>query len=240
MSKSNKDSEGETTTTITATTHLTLPAQPTPLTYDQLNPKSHATEFLGPIGTAGISIIAPLTSYFLFYACNEGTGCPPTSMTDWATIWKRLGGWPSSSGQLWEWKAAGVYLVWYAFCVMCWAILPSEKAQGNLLRDGKRVIYRMNGVSPFQPGADTALADEQTPQGFYTLLLTLGISVGVLLQPRGIENFTWLYDHWVPLVSASLAMATFQAFFVYTWSFQSGELLALGGNSGVFVYDVCT
>ena len=156
MANSKKGAEGEITTTITATTHLTLPAQPTPLTYDQLNPKSHATEFLGPIGTAGISIIAPLTSYFLFYACNESTGCPPTSMSDWATIWNRLGGWPSPSGQLWEWKAAGVYLAWYAFCVMCWVVLPSEKAQGNLLRDGKRVTYRMNGVlsPPLDPCSD--------------------------------------------------------------------------------------
>jgi delta14-sterol reductase len=74
--------------------------------------------------------------------------------------------------------------------------------------------------------------------GFYTLLLSLGITVGILLQPGGIERFTWLYDHWVPLVSASLAMATFQAFWVYLYSFRSGELLALGGNSGVFIYDV--
>ena len=32
--------------------------------------------------------------------------------------------------------------------------------------------------------------------------------------------------------------ATFQAVFVYINSFYSGELLALGGNSGVMIYDV--
>lgn len=74
--------------------------------------------------------------------------------------------------------------------------------------------------------------------GHYTVLLTLGLSLGVLLQPGGIENFTWIYDHWIPLVSAALAMAFVQACWVYTWSFFSGELLALGGNSGVFIYDV--
>ena len=74
--------------------------------------------------------------------------------------------------------------------------------------------------------------------GFYTLLLSLGISLGIFLQPGGIEAYTWLYDHWIPLVSASMAMALFQAFFVYLRSFRSGELLALGGNSGVFIYDV--
>ena len=74
--------------------------------------------------------------------------------------------------------------------------------------------------------------------GFYTLLLALGISIGIIAQPGGPELYTWLYDHWVPLVSASLAMATAQAIWVYLYSFQSGELLALGGNSGVFFYDV--
>lgn len=34
-------------------------------------------------------------------------------------------------------------------------------------------------------------------------------------------------------------MATFQAVWVYVWSFFSGELLALGGNSGNVIYDVC-
>lgn len=33
-------------------------------------------------------------------------------------------------------------------------------------------------------------------------------------------------------------MSTVQAAWVYLWSFLSGELLALGGNSGIFIYDV--
>lgn len=139
-------SQGETTTTITATTHLTLPSHPTPLTYSQMNPKSHASEFLGPIGTGGISFVAPFFAYFLFYACNEGTGCPPTSLTDWRTMWMRVGDWPSTAGKLWEWKAAGVYLAWYAFCVAGWVVLPGEKVEGNLLRDGKRNLYKQNGA----------------------------------------------------------------------------------------------
>lgn len=139
-------SSGETTTTITATTHLTLPSHPTPMTYDQLNPRGKATEFLGPLGAIGVSTVAPLTAYFFYYACNESTGCPPRSVRDWSTILDRLGGWPSTAGKLWEWKAVGVYLVWYTFCIACWAILPGEKVEGNLLRDGRRKTYTMNGM----------------------------------------------------------------------------------------------
>ena len=74
--------------------------------------------------------------------------------------------------------------------------------------------------------------------GTWTILLALAITAGICSQPGGIELYTYLYDHWIPLTSAALVNATFQAIFVYVNSFYSGELLALGGNSGVFFYDV--
>lgn len=80
---------------------------------------------------------------------------------------------------------------------------------------------------------------ELTP-GLWTFLLTLGIAAGVVAQPGGIAAFAWLYDHFVPLLSAALAMCTFQAVFVYANSYISGELLAYQGNSGNFFYDVST
>ncbi|WWC93994.1 hypothetical protein V866_000832 [Kwoniella sp. B9012] len=209
--------EGTTTTVITATTHLTLPAHPIPLTYDELNPRSKPEEFFGPIGTFGITLLAPLFTYIFFYTCNDAVGCTPTTVSGWKYAWSLVGNFPSSAGYLWEWKAFAVYLGWYAYCIVCWKVLPGDVIKGNLLRDGTRKNYKMNGL--------------------YTLILTLGLSVGILLNPGGIELFTWLYDHWVPLVSSSLAMATFQALWVYGYSYYNGELLALGGNSGNFIYD---
>lgn len=72
----------------------------------------------------------------------------------------------------------------------------------------------------------------------WTIVLCLAITAGIVSQPGGIELYTYMYDHWLPLTSAALVNATFQAVFVYVNSFYSGELLALGGNSGVFIYDV--
>ena len=65
----------------------------------------------------------------------------------------------------------------------------------------------------------------------------MGLLTGLLLQPGGIERLSWVYDHFVPLLSASVAMSLAQAGWVYAYSFFSGELLALGGNSGRFFYD---
>ncbi|OWZ74451.1 hypothetical protein AYX14_00098 [Cryptococcus neoformans] len=209
--------EESTTTVITATAHLDLPAHPHIKTYQELNPRSKPTEFFGPCGTGAITLFAPLFAYIFFFACNDAVGCTPTSVQGWKDAFALVGNYPSSAGKLWDWKAAGVYLGWYAFCMICEVVLPGQKVQGNLLRDGRRKVYRMNGL--------------------YTFLLALGLLTGVLVQPRGIQAFTWLHDHFVPLMSASLAMATFQAVWVYVWSFFSGELLALGGNSGNVVYD---
>lgn len=73
---------------------------------------------------------------------------------------------------------------------------------------------------------------------FSTLLLATGISLGIALLPNGAETYSWLYDHWIGLLTAALANSIFQGLWVYLWSFKSGELLALGGNSGNVVYDV--
>jgi delta14-sterol reductase len=133
----------EVTTTITATTTLDLPTNVIPLTYEQLNPKSKPTEFLGPIGTAGATILTPTIAYLLFYGCNETYGCPALSAEGWGKTvtndWRSINGW------WWDWKAAGVYLAWYAYIVACWKFLPGEKVQGTSLRDGTRKTYTMNG-----------------------------------------------------------------------------------------------
>lgn len=84
--------------------------------------------------------------------------------------------------------------------------------------------YQMDGLIP--------------ATGLWTILLCLAVTAGIVSQPGGIELYTYAYDHWLPLTSAALVNATFQALFVYVNSFYSGELLALGGNSGVFIYDV--
>jgi len=141
-----QDDGGSVTTTIKATTTVTLPAHPTPLTYEQMNPRSKPTEFLGPWGTFGVTTIAPLWSYFIFFACNESTGCHPTSSDAWSyALSGFLGEWRTKAGQLWAWDAVVVYLAWYAFTVVCWAVLPGEQVDGTMMRNGKRKTYTMNG-----------------------------------------------------------------------------------------------
>jgi delta14-sterol reductase len=65
----------------------------------------------------------------------------------------------------------------------------------------------------------------------------MGISCGYIFR-NGPESFTFLYQKWIGFVTASLVMSLVQAFYVYASSYRPGALLALGGNSGNFIYDV--
>ena len=65
----------------------------------------------------------------------------------------------------------------------------------------------------------------------------MGLTAGVILR-FGPESFTFLYDKWIGFVTASLIMSVLQSIYCYLSSFYGDKLLALGGNSGNFIYDV--
>ncbi|KAL0572203.1 erg24, C-14 sterol reductase [Marasmius crinis-equi] len=183
----------------------------------ELNPRTTSYEFLGPPGAALISIGVPALTYALYFGCSEQTGgCPPPNLS---TIPERvaaavtdLNWWAS----LWDTQATLIYLGWYAFCVVAWAILPAAEVEGTKMRTGETKKYKINAFSTF--------------------LLALGITFGTIYR-YGPGSFTFFYEKWVGFVTASVLMSVFQAIAVYVMSFQEGKLLALGGNSGNFIYD---
>ena len=68
-------------------------------------------------------------------------------------------------------------------------------------------------------------------------MLTLGITAAWIAR-FGYQSFTFIYERWVGLTTAALAMSAFQGLLFYGLSFQGDRLLALGGNSGTPIYDV--
>lgn len=212
-----EEKDGVSVTTVTATAHLDLPAHPKQPTYDQLNPKSSPTEFLGPLGTLGVTVTTPIFVYLLYFGCNETTGCPPGWNSSTRSFNIQYSDIEAMFEKLFDLKAFIVYLGWYAYIVACWALIPGDWVEGTLIRDGTKKLYKVNAFS--------------------TLLLTTGLLVPVVATSSGQESLSWMYNHWLGLANAAVCMAIFQAVWVYAWSFHSRELLAKGGNSGVFVYD---
>ncbi|KZO95870.1 ERG4/ERG24 ergosterol biosynthesis protein [Calocera viscosa TUFC12733] len=179
---------------------------------EALNPKTTKFEFAGPIGALGVSVVTPVTLYLLHLGCSEiSGGCPPPLLSLPSTL--QSSRWLNA---MWDTNVFLVYLGWYAYCLLCWRVIPGDWVEGTVLRNGGKKLYKMNG--------------------FACGLLTLGLVVGIILH-HGPLSFTYIYDHYLALVSASIVFAFFQACAVYALSFRKGALLALGGNSGNVLYD---
>ncbi|KAF9267816.1 ERG4/ERG24 ergosterol biosynthesis protein [Marasmius fiardii PR-910] len=182
-----------------------------------LNPRTTTYEFLGPLGALFISLSVPITTYALYFGCSEQSGgCPPPNLSAVPDRVSLALSDPQWWKGLWDTKATVIYFAWYAFCVVAWAILPGATIEGTALRTGEKKKYKINAFSTF--------------------LLALGITFGIIYR-YGPGAFTFLYERWVGFITASVLMSVLQAFFVYAMSFQEGKLLALGGNSGNFIYD---
>ncbi|KAK1225005.1 erg24, C-14 sterol reductase [Marasmius sp. AFHP31] len=182
-----------------------------------LNPRTTSYEFLGPPGAFLITVGVPILTYGLYFGCSEQTGgCPPPNLS---TIPERVSAAladPNWWKGLWDTQATIMYLAWYAFCVAAWAVLPGATVEGTKMRNGETKKYKINAFSTF--------------------LLALGLAFGTIYR-YGPSSFTFLYERWVGFVTASVLMSVLQALGVYFMSFQDGKLLALGGNSGNFIYD---
>ena len=97
---------------------------------------THHYEFFGPYkGPVAVIIGLPAVCFGLVAACNT-TGCtswwltPPSLPKDW---------------HVFEDRAIIAVLGWILFQVCLWLLLPGKQAQGVLLRDGRRLTYKLTG-----------------------------------------------------------------------------------------------
>ena len=202
----------------------------------ELNPRTQHYEFLGPLGALFITLGVPATTYALYYGCSETSGgCPPQLDTLYPSFLAAVQDKEWWLG-LWDTKAALAYLAWYSFCVVAWFILPGDWIEGVTMRTGEKKKYKINGTYFYCiPALDVS---ELYIPAFTTFLLTMGAVTGVIYR-FGPQAFTFIYERWVGFITASIAMSVFQGIMCYIFSFRSSALLALGGNSGNPIYDVC-
>lgn len=113
------------------------------ITLLSMNPPTTHYEFFGPPGATFVTLTVPTVAYALFFACNEANDCIPQLDTErvLATIQN-----PQWWASLWDNQAALIYLAWYTFCVLSWAILPGDWVDGTTLRTGDKKKYKINGT----------------------------------------------------------------------------------------------
>ena len=182
------------------------------------NGDAHGFEFGGPPGAVGVMFGLPLVVYLLFFACGRGA-CASDVPSALAAL-ERLQSGLADPAALWSWEAAAVVFGWVTIQAAMNQLLPGAEVEGVKLRDGSRLKYRMNGHLAFWVSLGGCAA----------------ASSATLLGSAAID-LAWLYDHYVELATASLALSVLVATASYAMSFASGCMLADGGHTGYRVYD---
>lgn len=178
---------------------------------DPMNPKTTHFEFMGPyVGPIGMYTLLPAFVWcYTFF--NNSKGWP---YIDENISWDYIINAVKSS---WDPSVFLTYCAYYAMLVLFYFILPGERKEGTVLRNGKKLIYPMNGL--------------------LSLLVTIAIAITIqIVKPYGYD-LTWICDHMVQLCTSTIIFSSALAVYLYVSSFKKGALLALGGNSGIAPYD---
>lgn len=140
-----------------------------------LNPKSTHFEFMGPyIGPLGLIFVLPFFVWcYAFF--NNSKGWP--HIDENISVDYIIHAVKSS----WNINVFLTYCAYYAMLVVFYYVLPGERKEGTVLRNGKTLRYPMNGL--------------------FSMLLTIAIAIGIhIFKPYGYD-LTWICDHMVELVS---------------------------------------
>ncbi|XP_067938562.1 delta(14)-sterol reductase TM7SF2-like [Watersipora subatra] len=143
---------------------------------------SEPIAFGGAVGGAALTIFLPLVVYALVIACDKSNGCRHDRIPFIPKRWQ----------QYFDVKIFGVVLGWYVFQAMLALIPLGPVVKGQVLRDGRRLNYRCNGL----------------------LALLVTVCVFALLYFLKYD-MSYVYQHWLQFVTASIFLSFVLAVFLY-------------------------
>lgn len=108
-------------------------------------------------GTFLLATCLPLLLYFLFFTCNDKSGCPAPALLELRTIslekLKAQIPWPENGLKGFaSWEATSWVLAYYFLNLLLHRILPAQEVLGTKLREsGRPLKYRFNGKDYLLP-----------------------------------------------------------------------------------------
>eukprot|EP01138_Halocafeteria_seosinensis_P010917 gb/GECG01011150.1/.p1 GENE.gb/GECG01011150.1/~~gb/GECG01011150.1/.p1 ORF type:complete len:434 (+),score=27.22 gb/GECG01011150.1/:1-1302(+) len=171
-------------------------------------------EFGGPLGASINLVFLPIFVWLSAYTCPDVVG------SSWPS-WDRLQQLTDTDGvlralrQSFSLEALLVITGWFAFQVLLYYIIQGYYVEGVELPNGEKLSYKINAF-----------------RCFMVSLLGLGY-----MHSYTAYKLTWIYDNFIQLTTATILFSMALSVFVYLNSFQEGEVLAEGGQSGNFFYD---
>lgn len=122
---------------------------------------------------------------------------------------------PYSWNAFFDFNVFLVTLVWIAFQALFYVLFPSKVVPGLPLIDGTKLKYNMNGLAACVVSTGGAL----------------------LLHLNGTINLAYIYDHYAHFITATAIVSYVLSIYLYSSSFSGNKILAVGGNTGVAIYD---
>ncbi|KAI8968396.1 ergosterol biosynthesis ERG4/ERG24 [Mycotypha africana] len=180
------------------------------------NPKTTHKEFGGVLGALAMIICLPILVLMFAYGCDRIGGYNPFQRFysnfvigfNMEQIIDYL--------KKWHWGAALFYLGIVTQLAVYSIAMPGEKVEGVPLRDGSRLKYKINAIAVLQTFAFMAIMS---------------------LRGQGWFLFLWVRRHFGDIALFSIFFSFLVSVFVYARSFIGKKMLAIGGNTGNFIYD---
>ena len=197
-------------------------------------PEAFEYEFGGPIGALGVMLGLPTVIYALYFTCGEHA-CLAHPLVGSAAARDVVAKHTPAGGPsaLFDTTATLVLVAWIGFQVALERMLPGEDALGVPLKGagkGARLVYRLNGHLAFWVSMLAVVPLKPT--------LEHRADGGLWLLDWAQLPLAYLYDAYLPLISAAVAFSFALSFALYAASLRRGALLAEGGESGSIVYDL--
>lgn len=195
----------------------------------KLNPKTVHREFSGVPGALAIATFLPLIIVLFYYLCNEQYSVRGITV-ELGKVKSQL---PSNVHELLQlcfdkncWLA---YTAWFSILAVLDIYAPGKDIPGVELRDGTRLMYRINGKS------------------MSGLLIALLLARLFSLESYFMPELQFLYDNQLKLTLTTIVASFAMSFFVYAISFiplttpnglkTRERILAVPGNTGNPIYD---
>lgn len=161
-------------------------------------------------------VFLPILVLAFAYGCNQEAGYQPFhALYNFFTQFKLNN--VTDTIKSWNYGGALVYLAIVVQLAVYSIALPGEEVQGERLRDGSRLSYKINALTVFQG------------------LVTMGF---MALRGQGYYLFVWTKAHFSDIALFALVFSFVVSGAVYVASFFGNKMLALGGNTGNPIYDV--
>lgn len=194
-----------------------------------LNPKTTEKEFFGMFGALGIPIFLPLLIIFFQLITNSHYAIKGISLDLSKVIEQIPQSWSELADICFDKKCWVAYLVWFFVLAVFDVYSPGRDVEGVELRDGTKLMYRING------------------RFMSSLLVVIIVARAFASENFYLPELQFLYDNQLQLTMVTIIFSFLLSFFVYFCSFiplrrpngvkTNERILSINGNSGNAIYD---